>query len=90
MKRRTKRPYKSLQDWMERTRTNQTQLAAMTGISQSHLSYILTGGKQCSLKLALLLSEVTGVPVQNLAKWKRVAPPAKSEQSFKSPDGKVA
>lgn len=87
MKRRTKRkpkPYKSLQDWMERTRSSQTKLAALTGITQSTLSRLLTGGMRCSLDNALKLNEATGVPVEKLTQWKRKdALPAQSEQPFK-------
>lgn len=86
MKRRTKkRPYKSLQDWMERTGSTQTKLAERSGIAQPILSKILTGGRMCSLENALKLSEATGVPVEKIANWKRrVARPAISEQPFKS------
>ncbi len=84
MKRKKKAPYRSLQDWMERTRTSTTKLAEMSGLTQSHLSYILTGGRRCSIEKALKLSEITGVPVQKLVVWGRVAPQAKPEPAFKS------
>ena len=84
MKRRTKRrPYRSLQDWMERTRTNQTKLAELSGMTQSHLSYILTGARRCSIQNALKLSAITGVPVEKLVEWGRTDTPSTSEQSFK-------
>lgn len=70
------RPYTSLQDWMERTGTNGRQLLALlreggyvhpaTGnpISAGHLSNILKGSRRCSLRIALALHEVTGVPIR--------------------------
>jgi plasmid maintenance system antidote protein VapI len=84
MKRTKKRPYRSLQDWMERTRTSQTKLARLSGITQSHLSYLLTGSRRCSIQKALVLSRITGVPVEKLVKWEADDSPAKSEQTFKS------
>jgi transcriptional regulator with XRE-family HTH domain len=64
--------YKSLQDWMERTGTNQTELARRAGLTKSHLSMILKGSRRCSLRHALTLSELTGVPVEKLTKWPKV------------------
>jgi hypothetical protein len=77
MKRQTVRPYQSLQDWMERTGTNQTELRRLvydrTGlsISKGHMSSILTGRFRCSLQKAIALHRVTGVPVEKLVKWPR-------------------
>lgn len=66
------KPYKSLQDWMERTGTNQTELGRRAGITKSHLSMILKGSRRCSLAKALVLSRITGVPVEKLAAWPKV------------------
>lgn len=77
--RRNTRPYESLQDWMERTNHTQTELREMvyerTGyrISGPHLSGVLTGRWRCSLEKAIALSKVTGVPVEKLVRWPRVA-----------------
>lgn len=81
-----RRPYKSLQDWMERTGTNQSVLAKRTGIHQSHISRILMKSVPCSLRNALILHETTGIPIQNLVPaWSRLlARPSKSERTFKS------
>lgn len=84
------RPYESLQDWMERTGTNTTQLAKLAGIGRSHLSYILTRSRRCSIVKAIRLSRVTGVPVEKLIEWKKVKYPSTSKRSFKSDRGKVA
>jgi transcriptional regulator with XRE-family HTH domain len=54
---------------MQRTHTNQVTLARLAGLTQSHLSYILTGGRRCSLDKALRLSAITGVPIQQLVPW---------------------
>ena len=78
-RKKSKRPYESLQDWMERTGHNQTALrrlvAEQTGvvISAPHMSGILTGRWRCSLEKAIALSRVTGVPVEKLTEWPRAA-----------------
>ena len=61
-----KRTYASIYDWMERTGTHQTELAKLTKIKRSFLSYILNRGRRCSLENALKLSAVSGVPVERL------------------------
>lgn len=61
-----KRPYANIWDWMERTGTNQAQIAAMTKIKRSFLSLILSRSRRCSLENALKLSAVSGVPVEKL------------------------
>jgi len=66
------RPCESLQDWMERTGTNTEALAKLSGIQRPHLSKILSRSRRCSLVKALALSRLTGVPVENLVKWKGV------------------
>jgi len=66
------RPYASLQDWLERTGTNQSALAKLVGIKPPHMSMILKGSRRCSLMLALKLSHVTGVPVENLTEWPKL------------------
>lgn len=68
-KRRTRRTYKSLHEWLDRTGTPQFKLARMADISEPALSMLLRGSRRCSLVKALRLSEVTGVPVENLVAW---------------------
>lgn len=69
MKKRTRKPPQTLQDWMERTGTSTSALARKAQISQPHMSRILTGSRRCSLEKAIRLFLVTGVPVQNLCRW---------------------
>lgn len=64
--------YSSLQDWMDRTGTNQTELARRAGLTKPHLSMILRGSRRCSLRTALTLAKVTGVPVEKLTAWPKV------------------
>jgi transcriptional regulator with XRE-family HTH domain len=61
--------YSSLQDWMERTGTNQKRLAELAGMQQSQLSEVLKGSRRCSLLKALALHAVTGVPVEKMTAW---------------------
>lgn len=78
--------YSSLQEYMERTRTNANQLIEkvrrLTGetISAPMMSMILRGSRRCSLRRALILSHVTGVPVDVLRKWPN-CPVSDSSQS---------
>ena len=67
--RRTRRPYPTLQAWMDATGTNQVQLAKLAGTSQSHLCNILRKSRRASAILALRLSRVTNVPIENIIEW---------------------
>lgn len=78
-----KRPYESLQDWMERTGTSQTVLSKMSGVKPPHLSKILSRSRRPSLDKALRLAHVTGVPVEKLVEWKNVPRLKPFEYSFK-------
>jgi plasmid maintenance system antidote protein VapI len=79
-----KRRYRSLQDWMERTGTNQTKLAKLAGLKTPHLSKILSRSRRCSLDKALRLSRVTGVPVETLVEWGKLPEKQGSEQPVKA------
>ena len=57
----------SLDRYLEEAGQTQRELARQLGISKSHLSMIVNGDRQPSLPLALLIEEVTGVPVATLA-----------------------
>jgi hypothetical protein len=65
---------------MERTGTNGRQLIVMLkeqegySLSEGHLSNVLKGSRRCSLRLALALHEVTGVPIKAIARWPHVRP----------------
>lgn len=66
--------YTSLTDWMERKRVNGERLREMLqergiSLSKGHLSNILKGSRRCSLKLAIDLHELTGVPIKAIAQW---------------------
>jgi antitoxin component HigA of HigAB toxin-antitoxin module len=78
-----KRPYTSIQDWMERTGTSQVELSRMSGIRPYDLSRILSRSRRCSLARALVLHYVTGVPVEKLVEWKGVPPRKLFEQAVK-------
>lgn len=67
----------TIQEWMERTGTNGTQLLEMLRqrgcpMSAGHLSNILKKSRRCSLVKAVVLSEITGVPVKNMIEWPQV------------------
>lgn len=66
---RRRRPYPSIQAWLDATGTNQQELARRVGITQGHLSNILRKSRRCSLYLALRLSRETNVPVELIADW---------------------
>jgi antitoxin component HigA of HigAB toxin-antitoxin module len=71
--RRPKRAYPTVPAWLAETGTAQQDLAKVLGISQSHMSNVLSGKRRCSLRLALRLSKLTNVPVENIADTSRVA-----------------
>lgn len=54
---------------MDATGTNQTELARLVGIDQSHLCNILRKSRRCSLPVALKLARVTNVPIETIAEW---------------------
>lgn len=71
---------------MERTGTNGRGLLAMLRargcyMSEGHLSNILKKSRRCSLVKAVLLNELTGVPVKNLIAWPSSFPRRKSRTS---------
>jgi hypothetical protein len=76
--------YSSLQDWMERNGKNGDDLYRLVqegttvDMTRQHLSKVLSGSRRCSLRIGLALAYVTGVPVQNIVRWPRVAKPATS------------
>jgi len=64
MKRR--RAYLSLADFLQGEGIIQATLAKRAGITQGHLSFIISGDRTPSLPLALKLSRLTNVPVETL------------------------
>lgn len=73
---------RSIQEWQERTGTNNLRLLAMireqTGIiiSPALLSSIKSKSRRCAQLKAVAISAVTGIPVRTLTKW-----PPESETS---------
>lgn len=55
-----------LQKWMDETGTKPVRLAADTDVSLTHINDILSGDTGISMKLAMKLATVTGIPVENL------------------------
>lgn len=58
---------------MERTGNTQAELARRAQVPKSQLSQLLSGSRRCSIMTALRLAKVTGVPVEKLTKWPKVA-----------------
>lgn len=83
--------YDSLQDWMEKTCSNQARLVRLVNdrtnepLTRAHLSKILSGSRRCSIGKALALSAVTGVPVEKLTSWPAVAKEAGTGADAKDP-----
>jgi hypothetical protein len=72
---------------MERTGTNGRGLLAMLAargcyMSEGHLSNLLKKSRRCSLVKAVLLNELTGVPVKNLIEWPTSIPKRKNRISL--------
>lgn len=83
----SKRGYKSLVDYMERTGTNSTRLLKLVRdrervtISPSMFSMILRGSRRCSVVNAWALHCVTGVPMEELRRWPRYTESANNESA---------
>jgi transcriptional regulator with XRE-family HTH domain len=58
--------YRSLRAYLDATHTTQEQLAQRIGVSQAHLSMLLSGQRKPSVELALLIERETGVSVRDL------------------------
>ena len=59
---------------MAGTGVNATQLIELMRdcgepISKGHMSDVLSGSRRCSLRKALILSQITGVSVEAIAQW---------------------
>jgi hypothetical protein len=82
-------PPATLQEWMEQTGTNGRRLLSMLQargcyMSEGHLSNILKRSRRCSIVKAVLLNELTGVPVRNLIEWPPAEMPARRRKSRSS------
>lgn len=56
--------YRDLKAYLADTDTTQEALAERLGISQAHLSMIMSGQRKPSYDLALQIENTTGVPVR--------------------------
>lgn len=75
----------TIQEWMERTGTNGRQLLKMLRergctMSEGHLSNLLKKSRRCSLVKAVVLHEITGVPIRNMIEW----PPVRDTRTSQS------
>jgi transcriptional regulator with XRE-family HTH domain len=61
-----KRRYRTVRAYLEANGITQEQFARVLGISQAHLSEILSGRKRPSVAVALQIEAVTGVTVRQL------------------------
>jgi transcriptional regulator with XRE-family HTH domain len=51
-----------LREWMDRSRLSQTVLCGRLGISDAHMSRLLSGERTPSLALAGKIADLTGIP----------------------------
>lgn len=63
---RSRRPYPSVQAWMHANGISQGEMAKLAGIQQPHMCNILRKRRTPSLKLALRLSSLTNVAIENI------------------------
>lgn len=77
----TRKKYRDLADWLDRTGTQQQTLARLAGVTDSVVSQLLRGSQRCSLVTALKLSDITGVPVEKLVEWSRFQEKRKSDHA---------
>lgn len=62
----------TLQAWMEREGVSGIELARRAKLTPSYISMVLRGSRRCSLKHAVTLNAITGVPVENITQWPKV------------------
>lgn len=62
-RRRPKRPFATLRAFFDQTGTRQSDIAADLGISEAHMSNIVSGKRRPNVQLALDLSALTNVPI---------------------------
>lgn len=62
----SKKRYASLKAYLKETRTSQTELADLVGVTPSAISLYLKGERIPEPEIALRLEEVCGVPLRTL------------------------
>ena len=67
-KRRTQMAPERLRCYLKKQRLTQSALAAELGISNAHLSELLSGQKYPSLTLASRIQNITGIPAAEFAR----------------------
>jgi transcriptional regulator with XRE-family HTH domain len=77
---RRKRKFDSLREYLDRTNTIQAELSEMAGITQAHLSQILSGRRRPSIQLLFKLAKLTGVPVEAIEALSREKSVTDSEE----------
>jgi hypothetical protein len=75
--RKSRTAYKTLNEWMQGTGTNARHLIELMAeagepVSKGHMSDILSGSRRCSLRKAVVLNAITGVPVEAIIEWPKV------------------
>ena len=60
------RDFQALMDWLDTNNCTQGDLAKMIGVSQGHLSAILTGKRQFTLEQSIRASVITGLGADKL------------------------
>ena len=66
MPRKHRRTYPNLSRYLEATGQTQQDLAATLGVSQGYISKLVRGLQEPSLKEALRIADLIGVPVESL------------------------
>ena len=58
--------YKTIGEYLEKTKKTQAELAELLGISQAHVSEIMNAKKRPSPELAQSIEKLTGIPLRDL------------------------
>ncbi len=64
--RNAKAHHKELRAWMKRTKTNQSALAQITGLSKTSICFVMRGDRHFSADVAGRLADLTEIPVEKL------------------------
>jgi predicted transcriptional regulator len=56
----------SLKEYMEKNKLSRRELSRILGITESYLSYYFSGKRKFGAQTALRISDITGIPVENL------------------------